>query len=113
MASVLSAPHFHDEKAAYKYLEARVWPNGPVCPKCGGVERISKMEGESTPITRRDDEGNTFQTRRLENGNAFEVLKNYPTEQELRDAMQGFAEFRELRWLKHYWCLRSELPAAH
>ena len=50
MASVLSAPHFHDEKAAYKYLEARVWPNGPVCPKCGGVERISKMEGESTPM---------------------------------------------------------------
>ena len=50
MASVLSAPHFHDEQAAYKYLEARVWPNGPVCPHCGGVERISKMEGKSTPM---------------------------------------------------------------
>jgi transposase-like protein len=50
MASVLSAPHFHDEKAAYKYLEARVWPDGPVCPHCGGVERISAMKGASTRL---------------------------------------------------------------
>jgi transposase-like protein len=48
--SVLSAPHFHNEKAAYAYVEARVWPNGPVCPHCGGVERIGKMGGESTRI---------------------------------------------------------------
>ncbi|MDX2275320.1 MAG: IS1595 family transposase [Hyphomonadaceae bacterium] len=34
--SVLSAKHFHDEKAAFKYLEMRLWPDGPVCPKCGG-----------------------------------------------------------------------------
>jgi transposase-like protein len=50
MKSVLSDKHFHDEAAAYKFLEARVWPNGPVCPHCGGVERISKMEGKSTRI---------------------------------------------------------------
>lgn len=34
--SVLSAPRFHDEQAAFDYLEAKLWPNGPVCPKCGG-----------------------------------------------------------------------------
>lgn len=50
MASTLSAAHFHDETAAYAYLEARVWPEGPVCPHCGGVERISKMQGKSTRI---------------------------------------------------------------
>ena len=48
--SVLDAKHFHDEEAAYAYLEARIWPNGPVCPHCGGVERISKMGGKSTRI---------------------------------------------------------------
>jgi transposase-like protein len=48
--SVLSAPHFHNEKAAYAYVEARVWPEGPVCPHCGGCERIGKMGGESTRI---------------------------------------------------------------
>ena len=26
------------------------WPNGPVCPHCGGVERISKMHGKITRI---------------------------------------------------------------
>lgn len=34
--SKLSAPHFHDEAAAFAYLEGKLWPQGPVCPKCGG-----------------------------------------------------------------------------
>ena len=50
MTSAISAPHFHNEEAAYAYVEARIWPNGPVCPHCGGVERISKMQGKSTRI---------------------------------------------------------------
>ena len=50
MKSVLSAKHFHNEEAAYAFVEARLWPNGPVCPHCGGVERISKMGGQSTRI---------------------------------------------------------------
>jgi transposase-like protein len=50
MVSALSAPHFHDEDAAYAYVEARIWPEGPVCPHCGGVERISKMQGKSTRV---------------------------------------------------------------
>ena len=49
-ASVLNAKHLHDEAAAYKWVEARVWPNGPTCPHCGGVDRIGKLEGTSTRI---------------------------------------------------------------
>ena len=48
--SVLSSKHFHDEQAAYKFVEAHFWPRGPVCPHCGGVERNSKMNGKSTRI---------------------------------------------------------------
>jgi len=48
--SILSRPEFHNEEAAYAYVEARIWANGPVCPRCGGVERISKMGGKSTRI---------------------------------------------------------------
>jgi transposase-like protein len=48
--SILSAPYFHDEAEAYKFVEARVWPKGPVCPHCGGVDRISPMQGKSTRI---------------------------------------------------------------
>ncbi len=48
--SILSDAHFHNEEAAYAFVEARIWPRGPVCPHCGGVERNSKMGGESTRI---------------------------------------------------------------
>lgn len=48
--SILSSPHFHNEEAAYAYIEAQVWPKGPVCPHCGGQERIGKLNGKSTRI---------------------------------------------------------------
>jgi transposase-like protein len=50
MKSILSDKRFHDEKAAYAFVEARLWPNGPICPHCKGTDRISKMGGESTRI---------------------------------------------------------------
>jgi transposase-like protein len=48
--SVLSAKHFHDERAAYRFVEAHVWPDGPVCPHCGGFSRIYDLKGNSTRI---------------------------------------------------------------
>ena len=50
MSSVLSADHFHNEQAAYTYVEAHLWPNGPVCPHCGNVDqaRIGRLEGKTT-----------------------------------------------------------------
>ncbi|HWZ74526.1 MAG TPA: IS1595 family transposase [Casimicrobiaceae bacterium] len=48
--SILSAPHFHNEEAAYRFVEARVWPRGPICPHCGGVERNRPMTGKTTRI---------------------------------------------------------------
>src|SRR5262245_4287266 len=48
--SILSAPYFHNEEAAYTFVESRIWPNGPVCPHCGCYERIGKLAGKSTRI---------------------------------------------------------------
>jgi transposase-like protein len=48
--SILDAKALHDEASAYVWIEARLWPNGPVCPHCGGAERISKMKGKSTRL---------------------------------------------------------------
>src|SRR5215210_1108078 len=42
--SILSRPHFHDEAAAFEFLESALWPNGPVCPHCGAMDRISKIK---------------------------------------------------------------------
>ena len=46
--SVLSAPHFLDEPAAFAYVESRLWPNGPVCPHCGETARIGRLNGKTT-----------------------------------------------------------------
>jgi transposase-like protein len=35
---------FADETRAREWLEARVWPNGPVCPHCGNAD-ASKLRG--------------------------------------------------------------------
>lgn len=48
--SILSQHHFHVEEAAYAHVEARIWPNGPVCPKCGVIGRAGKLQGKSTRI---------------------------------------------------------------
>jgi transposase-like protein len=50
MASVLSAKHFHDEAAAYRFVEARVWANGRVCPHCGTVGNSTALKGKSTRL---------------------------------------------------------------
>jgi transposase-like protein len=48
MSSALSAPHLHDETAAFAYVEARLWPHGPVCPHCGTIGEASKSQGKTT-----------------------------------------------------------------
>ena len=48
--SILSEPYFHNEQAAYEFVESKLWPNGATCPKCGEHTRVSKMQGKSTRI---------------------------------------------------------------
>ena len=48
--SVLSHPRFNDEQAAYEWVEARLWPNGPICPHCGATDRIKPLKGKSTRV---------------------------------------------------------------
>src|SRR5271163_4629615 len=48
--SVFNSKALQDETAAYRWVEAQIWPEGPVCPHCGGVDRISSMKGKSTRV---------------------------------------------------------------
>ncbi len=52
MASALSAPHMISEEAAYAYVEARIWPQGPVCPHCGGVDRVYEIKANAAKRVR-------------------------------------------------------------
>jgi len=48
--SALSASHLQDEAAAFAYVEARLWPNGPVCFHCGETVRVARLNGSATRI---------------------------------------------------------------
>ena len=49
--------------------------------------------------TRTDDEGNLIHLRRLPNGEDFEVVKNFPTEQELGACVRDFG--RDIEYKAH------------
>ena len=66
-------------------------------------------EGSSTAMSRRDAEGNTYQMRRLANGEEHEVLKNFPTAAELAEAMRPVAAEAHLESLKYYWLMVARL----
>lgn len=55
--SILSQPHFHDEAAAFAKLESILWPEGPVCPHCGGKERIYALEGVRSKPSKKNPQG--------------------------------------------------------
>ena len=44
--SILSDPIFHDEQAAYTYVESILWQGGTVCPKCGVVDNAYELKGK-------------------------------------------------------------------
>jgi transposase-like protein len=48
--SVLSADRFHNEQAAFDYVESQLWPNGPTCPHCGNADasKIGRLQGKTT-----------------------------------------------------------------
>ena len=47
MTADLTKPMFTDETKAREYLESVRWPSGPICPHCGAVENITRLEGKS------------------------------------------------------------------
>jgi len=47
MSANLQNPIFTDDTKAREWLERRVWPQGPICPHCGGKKRIGKLNGKS------------------------------------------------------------------
>lgn len=61
------------------------------------------VPGSSTPIARCDADGNTYQQRLLPDGSTHEVLKNFPTEAELRQALADYATDITYQALPYYW----------
>jgi 2-polyprenyl-3-methyl-5-hydroxy-6-metoxy-1,4-benzoquinol methylase len=63
------------------------------------------VEGSSTPLSRTDEHGDTYQIRRLDDGSTHEVRKNFPTESELRATVKDLASNVRVEFLRYYWIL--------
>jgi hypothetical protein len=56
--SVLSDDRFHNEEAAFDYVESQLWPDGPVCPHCGATnDSIGRLNGVRSKPSKRNPEG--------------------------------------------------------
>jgi ubiquinone/menaquinone biosynthesis C-methylase UbiE len=81
-------------------LAARLGPGATVA-----ILDNTYVEGSSTPISRRDAEGNTYQVRTLLSGETHEVLKNFPTPVELAEVIRPYAREAHLEDITYYWLL--------
>ena len=54
---VLSDARFFSEEAAFEYVEAQLWPEGPTCPHCGALaDKIGRLNARSKP-SKKNPEG--------------------------------------------------------
>lgn len=63
------------------------------------------VEGSSQPISRTDENDNTFQNRILKDGSVHLIRKNFPTESFIREKLKGFTKEITYLNLKYFWIL--------
>ena len=62
--------------------------------------------GSSTPISKKDEAGNTYQLRKLEDGSEYEVMKNFYLEDDLKKIFKNYSSNLEIINLKYYWMIK-------
>jgi demethylmenaquinone methyltransferase/2-methoxy-6-polyprenyl-1,4-benzoquinol methylase len=95
--------------ALLEQLNERLAPDSPVI----AVDN-RYVPGSSTPISRTDEHGDTFQVRMLDDGSHHEIRKNFPDERELRVTLAGLARpvaDVTVESLDYFWLLRYRTHA--
>lgn len=70
------------------------------------------VEGSSSPISERDGDGNTYQTRSLADGSTHRVLKNFPSEQELIALVGKSGQSASFKCWQYYWAFEYVVAAS-
>jgi SAM-dependent methyltransferase len=65
----------------------------------------------SSPISRLDEWGNLYTVRRLASGVIYEIIKNYPSDDELRGAFAGICEDICVMRTSEFWALSARVRA--
>ena len=67
------------------------------------------VPGSSTPLSRTDADGNSYQNRPLDDGSVHEVLKNFPTRTQAIAQLGPRAQDPQWTEYGHYWVLSYRL----
>jgi len=73
------------------------------------------VAGSSSPVSERDADGDTYQTRSLDDGSVHRVLKNFPSPAELLSCVEGLGQGARYEQWPYYWALQYTTggPADH
>lgn len=61
------------------------------------------LEGSNTPETRTDEAGNHYQTRTLDDGSTWDVVKNFPSTDEVRERLSTISDDIAVTELEYFW----------
>jgi 2-polyprenyl-3-methyl-5-hydroxy-6-metoxy-1,4-benzoquinol methylase len=67
------------------------------------------VEGSNHLITKTDEQGNTYQTRKLENGTSHLILKNFPSKEFMLNKLSGITAEIDFIDLTYYWIVSIKL----
>lgn len=67
------------------------------------------VQGSSTPISERTEEGDTYQQRSLDDGSIHRVLKNFPNADELLRNIEHYSNEASYRQWEYFWALEYTL----
>jgi len=67
------------------------------------------VEGLTPPIVRQDAAGNQYSLRKLANGSAYEIVKNYPSDEELHENVADVCDRISIMRLDHFWALSAHV----
>ena len=65
------------------------------------------VEGICPVVSRHDERNNRYELRTLQNGAVYEIVKNYPSDEELLASFAPFADDVRIIRLDHFWALSA------
>jgi ubiquinone/menaquinone biosynthesis C-methylase UbiE len=65
------------------------------------------VEGICPVMSRYDEQHNRYELRTLQNGEVHEIIKNYPSDEELTASFSPFAHDIRIMRLDHFWALSA------
>jgi len=65
------------------------------------------VEGICPPMSRCDEWHNRFELRTLQDGATYEIVKNYPSDEELKASFAQFVRDVQIMRLDHFWALSA------